>query len=78
MRRLLSRDLEVLVLRAAHATQPVLFEQHADRLIDLLEQPHQWEIGEQVPKVLAELELTATQMDRLIPILVRQVDDRST
>ena len=75
---------EAVVSHAAHAimqigaAEPVLFEQHADRLIVLLEQPHQWEIGEQAPKVLAELDLTAVQMDRLIPILVRQVDDRST
>ncbi len=75
---------ETVVSHAAHAVmqigaaEPLLFQQFVDRLISILERPRQWEVGEQVPKVLAELALTEAQADRLTSILIKQIDDRST
>ncbi|MEX0343584.1 MAG: hypothetical protein AB3N20_01590 [Rhizobiaceae bacterium] len=79
----LKSDDAAVVAHAAHAVMQIgkvrcdLFESHADRLIELLRNRSAWEIGEQLPKVLSEINLTTEQIAHLVPVLVRQIDDRS-
>ncbi len=79
----LESDNAAVVAHAAHAVMQIgkvrceLFESHAYRLIELLRNRASWEIGEQLPKILAEIDLTNEQIMQLIPELVSQIDDRS-
>lgn len=72
-----------VVAHAAHAVmqvaadRPDLFQPHADRLIDRLDPPAQWEIGEQLPKIVCELDLTPVQAARLAAVLEGRLEDRS-
>lgn len=72
-----------VVAHAAHAVMQVgasdvaPFDAHTDRLIDLLDNCSAWEIGEQLPKILAELDLSQSQLQRIEPILIAQIDNRS-
>lgn len=72
-----------VVSHAAHAAmqiardRPGLFQPFADRLIDILAACREWEIGEQVPKILARLDLDAEQAARLRTVLERQLDATS-
>lgn len=72
-----------VVAHAAHAVMQIgasnvaPFEAHSDRLIDLLDGCSAWEIGEQLPKVLSELDLSQSRLQRLEPILIAQIDNRS-
>lgn len=79
----LSASDETVISHAAHAVMQIgaednqLFQPHVDQLIHTLEHRTQWEIGEQLPKVICELDLTPEQVDRLVPVLVAQIDDKS-
>lgn len=74
---------ETVISHAAHVVMQVgaedsqLFQPYAGELIHTLEHRTQWEVGEQLPKVICELDLTADQLNRLVPILVAQIDDKS-
>lgn len=79
----LESENAAVVAHAAHAVMQigkarcVLFESHADRMIELLQNRSGWEVGEQLPKVLSEIDLTNEQITRLVPVLINQIDDRS-
>lgn len=81
--RCLGDDDFAVVSHGAHAAMqigvenPKLFQTYVDDLIDLLDRGRAWELGEQLPKILAELDLLKSQAHRLTTILVKQVDDRS-
>ncbi|MEZ5811482.1 MAG: hypothetical protein R3D45_08705 [Rhizobiaceae bacterium] len=70
-------DDETVVSHAAHAVMqvgaqtPGLFQPHAAAMIDILDRRAQWEIGEQLPKVLAELDYDAARAERLLAVLRR-------
>jgi hypothetical protein len=67
-----------VVAHAAHAMmqaggdRPELFQPYSDRLLAVLSRCSQWEIGEQLPKVLAAMPLDDDQTQQLADILVRQ------
>ncbi len=69
---------EAVVAHAAHAVmqvggdRPELFEPHADRLLAILGRCDQWEIGEQLPKVLAAMPLDDSRVRRLSDMLIAQ------
>ncbi|MBO6716626.1 MAG: hypothetical protein JJ913_01580 [Rhizobiaceae bacterium] len=72
-----------VVSHAAHAVmqvgrdEPNVFAPHADRLIAILRRCSQWEIGEQLPKVLAAVPITDDQTQQLADILVAQTGNPS-
>ncbi|MBO6538627.1 MAG: hypothetical protein JJ969_04435 [Rhizobiaceae bacterium] len=74
---------EAVVAHAAHVVMqvgkdaPQLFEPHADRLLSLLRTCSQWEIGEQLPKVLVVIPLDDDQTQQLADMLVAQIDAKS-
>lgn len=74
---------EAVVSHAAHAVMQIsaqkssLFQTFADGLVETLANKSQWEIGEQLPKILCELDLSEQQLERLVPLLMDQTDDRS-
>ena len=80
---LLDDDDAAVVAHAAHAMMQVagdnsaVFDPLADMLLDRLQQPRQWEIGEQLPKILVRLPLSATQSARLYEILLANMRNRS-
>ena len=67
-----------VVSHAAHAAmqvsarQPSLFDAHIEDLMALLKALNQWEIGEQLPKILVCLPLSREQSGRLLDILKAQ------
>ncbi|MEP4106979.1 MAG: hypothetical protein ABJM05_21855, partial [Nitratireductor sp.] len=67
---LLGDEDATVVAHAAHAAmqvaldRPDLFEGRAERLMTLLARPGPWERGEQIPKILARLDLDAGQAAR--------------
>ena len=74
---------EAVVAHAAHVVMqvgrdaPTLFVPYADRLLSILRACGQWEIGEQLPKVLAGIELDDDQTQQLADLLAAQVDAKS-
>ncbi|MBO6726171.1 MAG: hypothetical protein JJ911_10970 [Rhizobiaceae bacterium] len=80
---LLEDDGEAVVAHAAHVVMqvgkdaPQLFDPHADRLLSILRTCSQWEIGEQLPKVLAAIPLDDDQTQQLADMLTRQIDAKS-
>ena len=80
---LLEDDDTAVVAHAAHAlmqiamAEPVRFDVHIDALLDLLENPRQWEIGEQLPKILVRAALTNFQTERLAGILEANSGNKS-
>lgn len=74
---------EAVVAHAAHVVMqvgrdaPALFLPYADRLLSILRACGQWEIGEQLPKVLAVIELDDDQTQQLADLLAAQVDAKS-
>ncbi len=80
---LLDDEDEAVVAHCAHALmqicgqRPQLFDPLIDRLLDQLTRPKQWEIGEQLPKVLVRAALSAAQAERLHTILVENMQNRS-
>ena len=79
----LEDDDPTMVAHAAHAAMQVsldridLFDQMAGRLIAILREGAAWELGEQLPKILARLRLTGRQAEELTDILAAKLDDRS-
>ncbi|WP_419913324.1 hypothetical protein [Hoeflea sp.] len=80
---LLEDDNTAVVAHAAHAlmqvamTAPARFDPHVDRLLDHLEALPQWEIGEQLPKILVRTALSDAQARRLADILEANTHNRS-
>ena len=74
---------EAVVSHAAHTLMqvgrdaPELFAPYADRLLSMLRTCRQWEIGEQLPKVLVVVPLNDDQTQQLADILTTQVDAKS-
>lgn len=72
-----------VVSHAAHALMqvggdaPALFEPYADRLLIILKRCSQWEIGEQLPKVLSVMQLDDDQTQQLADLLVVQTANTS-
>lgn len=69
-------DLDpVVVSHAAHALMqvgkkhPELFDSHSDFLLERLAKPKQWEIGEQLPKILVRTHLSERQVEVLAKTL---------
>ncbi|PSM19801.1 MULTISPECIES: hypothetical protein [Nitratireductor] len=81
---LLADDDATVVAHAAHAAmqvaldRPDLFQGRAAHLISLLARPGPWERGEQLPKILARLDLEKGEASRLAKILLGKLDERST
>lgn len=79
---LLDDDDPAVVSHAAHAAMqvsskdPALFDPHVGQLIDLLRNLKQWEIGEQVPKILTGCRLTAQQAADFSDILMVNLESR--
>ena len=79
----LDGDDAAVVSHAAHAVMrigrdaPALVAPYADRLLAVLAAARQWEIGEQLPKVIVALPLTGDQTGLLADILVRQTGNPS-
>ncbi|MEM6461352.1 MAG: hypothetical protein AAF724_05495 [Pseudomonadota bacterium] len=80
---LLEDEDTAVVAHAAHAlmqistAEPALFDAHVMRLLGLLADPKQWEIGEQLPKILSRATLTSEQADRLARVLAANVENKS-
>lgn len=74
---------EALIAHCAHALmqvsvrQPQLFDPYIDRLLDHLRALKQWEIGEQLPKILVRTTLSPLQAQCLYEILAKNMQDRS-
>lgn len=79
---LLGDDDPVIVSHAAHAAMqistknPALFDPHVGHLITLLRALKQWEIGEQLPKILAGCRLTARQAEEIGAILLTNLESQ--
>lgn len=79
----LEDDNPAIVAHAAHALmqvsldEPAIFNTHAGRLLDLLEGGAQWEIGEQLPKILVRCSLSSAQTARLASALHCNLQNRS-
>ncbi|MDA4847765.1 hypothetical protein [Hoeflea poritis] len=80
---LLDDEDAAVVAHTSHALMQIaqdrssLFDPFADALLDRLEQLRQWEIGEQLPKILVCLPLTDQQADKLCEILSANIQNRS-
>lgn len=80
----LDDDDPAVVAHAAHAAmqvsarQPSLFDPHIEGLIARLEALKQWEIGEQLLKILVRLPLSSEQAERLYRILGENLQSRFT
>ena len=57
--------------------RPALFDPFADALLDRLEKLRQWEIGEQLPKILVRVSLSDRQVAMLYDILSSNIRNRS-
>ncbi len=74
---------KAVVSHGAHAimqiggSRPDLFDDHIDRLTDILERCVVWEIGEQLPKILVETQLSRDRAIRLEQILIVRIDGKS-
>ncbi|MEX3009133.1 hypothetical protein [Hoeflea sp. TYP-13] len=74
---------KAVVAHAAHALmqlaadEPARFDPFADGLLDRLETLNQWEIGEQLPKILVRTALTNVQVQRLAGILKSNTNAKS-
>lgn len=72
-----------VVSHAAHAAmqvsrdRPELFQLFAGRLTGILAASPVWEIGEQLPKILARLDLDPAQAAQLQAVLERKVESES-
>ena len=79
---LLSDTNPAVVSHAAHAAMqisardPSLFDAHVEPLIELTRALPQWEIGEQLPKVLVRCRLSPEQAERLADALKANVDSQ--
>ncbi len=79
---LLDDDDPVIVSHAAHAAMqvssrnPALFDPFVDRLVALLQALKQWELGEQLPKILVRCSLTEEQARRISDILLVNLESR--
>lgn len=68
---------------AAHALmqvaeeRPGFFRPHTGALLDALETSDRWELGEQIPKILAGHDLSGDEAARLARILLRLLEGRS-
>ena len=73
----------LVVSHGAHAAmqvsldRPELFREQVDRLLGLLERSPHWEIGEQLPKILAVQDLSGAQLARFRALLERKLGGRS-
>ena len=72
-----------VVAHTAHAlmqigqSSPGLFDPFVETLLDRLSAPAQWEIGEQLPKILVRCRLSDAQAQRLFNILQANTLNRS-
>lgn len=72
----------VVVSHAAHAAMqiaqknPSVFDPHVRHLITLLQALRQWEIGEQLPKILTACKLTAAQAREIADILLVNLESQ--
>jgi len=79
---LLNDDDPSVVAHAAHAAmqistrRPDLFDAYVDDLLVMLDRLRQWELGEQLPKILVRSKLTNDQARRLYGLLLRHLDSR--
>lgn len=80
---LLDDNDEAVVAHAAHAMMqialdgPARFDPFVDPLLARLEQLRQWEIGEQLPKILVRTKLSEEQVERLAGIFSANINARS-
>lgn len=58
-------------------SDPSLFDPFVETLLDRLADPAQWEIGEQLPKILVRTRLSDSQVQRLYSILQNNSNNRS-
>ncbi len=65
------------VLMQVGGDAPALFQPYADRLLLILRRCSQWEIGEQLPKVLSVMQLDDDQTQQLADTLVVQTANKS-
>jgi len=78
----LDDDDPVVVSHAAHAAMqiakknPSLFDPHVEQLITLLQALRQWEIGEQLPKILAGCQLTPQQAGKIADVLLINLESQ--
>ena len=78
----LDDDDPVIVSHAAHAAMqvsaknPVLFDPYVGHLITLLRRMKQWEIGEQLPKILVGCKLTPLQAEEFSDILLTNLESQ--
>lgn len=78
----LNDDDPVIVSHAAHAAMqiakknPSLFDPHVGQLITLLQALRQWEIGEQLPKILTGCKLTAQQAREIADSLLINLESQ--
>ncbi|MCP4317151.1 MAG: hypothetical protein GY789_14345 [Hyphomicrobiales bacterium] len=81
--KLLDDDDTAVVAHTAHALmqiamdEPARFDPFVESLLDRLEQPRQWEIGEQLPKILVRAALTDAQVERLFGVLAANTRNKS-
>jgi len=79
----LDEDDPVLVAHSAHALMQIsgtdsgMFDEHVEDLLRHLAKPRQWEIGEQIPKILARTRMSDSQLGRLIRCLEDNLNDKS-
>lgn len=79
----LEDDDPAVVAHAAHALmqvwldEPAIFDVHVEKLLDLYEAGTQWEIGEQLSKILVGCTLTEHQTDRLVDALLNNLQNKS-
>lgn len=80
---LLTDDDPAVVAHAAHALmqvsldEPTIFQTQIEVLLDVLEFGKQWEIGEQLPKILTRCDLTPAQAERCAGALEKNLQDKS-
>jgi len=80
----LDDDDPILVAHSAHAlmqvsrTDPSMFGGHVDCLLRHLSGTRQWEIGEQVPKILTKTRISDNQLASLVHCLEINLDNTST
>lgn len=79
----LGDDDPAIVAHAAHALmqvsldEPAIFDAHVGKLLDLLDSGAQWEIGEQLPKILVRCTLSDLQTRRLVKSLAGNLQNKS-
>ncbi len=72
-----------IVAHAAHALmqvsldEPTIFDAHVEKLLNLFEAGSQWEIGEQLPKILVRCTMSDVQIGRLAQALKGKLQNKS-